>query len=348
MDWFLAPIVTPSQQFYDQAVARQKILTKPLGSLGRLESLAASLAAMQSSAEPKITRPAISIFAGDHGIAEEGVSAFPQIVTTEMVKNFSAGGAAVSVLAGMHHAVFEVVNLGTVIDPGILNSVVNARIAAGTANFAHQQAMTENQLYLSMNEGAESVTRAISLGADLYIGGEMGIANTTSASAICAALLDIPLDQLVGPGTGIDSTQLQHKHQVIQKALILHSNSLQAPLTVLQSLGGFEIAGLVGAYIKAAQSGLPILVDGFITTAAALVACRINSDCRPWLLFSHGSAEPGHRKVLSALDAEPLIDLNLRLGEASGAAITIPLLQQACALHNGMATFSQAAVTDRA
>lgn len=348
MDWFLEPITAPSQQFYDQAVARQQLLTKPPGSLGRLETLAASLAAMQGSAEPKITLPAISIFAGDHGIAEEGVSAFPQVVTTEMVKNFSAGGAAISVLAGLHNAVFEVVNLGTVIDPGVLNSVVSARIAAGTANFAHQQAMTANELHLAMNEGAESVLRAVTAGADLYIGGEMGIANTTSASAICAALLDIPLGQLIGPGTGIDAMQLKHKHQVIEQALVFHEKNLQQPLTVLQSLGGFEIVGLVGAYIKAAQSGLPILVDGFITTAAALVACRINPDCRPWLLFSHGSAEPGHRKVLNALGAEPLIDLNLRLGEASGAAITIPLLQQACALHNGMATFSQAAVTDRA
>ncbi len=342
------PIEAPNKQAYEAALDRQQSLTKPPGSLGHLEELAAQLAAMQNASTPLIKRPAISVFAGDHGVAAEGVSAFPQVVTTEMVKNFSAGGAAISVLARMHQARFEVVNVGTVIDPGELAAVVSVRIGAGTANFAKQAAMTATELDAALEEGAKAVGRALADGADIFIGGEMGIANTTSASALCAALLDIPLTELVGPGTGINAVQLQHKHQVIESALVFHQARQLSPLDVLKTLGGFEIAGLVGAYLKAASSGLPVLIDGFITTAAALVACKINPDCRHWMLFSHGSAEPGHRKVLEALNAEPLIDLNLRLGEASGAALVIPLLQQACELHNGMATFSQASVTDRA
>lgn len=348
MSWYNTQITPPNESVLLQAQAHQNQLTKPPGSLGQLESIATALAAMQGKLYPSINRPFISIFASDHGVADEGVSAFPQVVTTEMVRNFARGGAAISVLANIHQAHFEVVNLGTVSDPGPLDAVVDGRIAAGTANFVRQPAMTDSQLLQALAAGELAIERALSQQADLFIGGEMGIANTTSASALAAALTETPLVELVGPGTGINSEQMTHKIAVIQQGLQLHQAALADPLKALACLGGFEIAGLVGAYIHGAQRGLPLLVDGFITTVAALVAVKINPGCRPWMLFSHGSAEPGHQRVLESLGAQPLVDLNLRLGEASGAAVVIPLLQQACALHNHMATFSQAAVTDKA
>lgn len=348
MSWYLQTITPPDNSCYEQAMVYQQQLTKPPGSLGRLETLAATLAAMQGVNTPKIQQPAICVFAGDHGVVEEGVSAFPQVVTTEMVKNFSRGGAAISVLAQLHNAVFEVVDLGTVVNPGDLPNVFSARIGPSTANFTQQAAMTSEQLEQALLEGAKAAERAVAKGADLIVGGEMGIGNTTAASAILAALMKVPAVDITGPGTGIKPEQIEHKCKVIERALVFHQGHLEQPREVLQRLGGFEIAGLVGAYLKAALLGVPVLVDGFITTAAALVACRMNPECRSWMLFSHASAEPGHRKVLAELEAKPLIDLDLRLGEASGAAITIPLLQQACALHNGMATFTQAEVTDKA
>lgn len=347
MPWYLQPTLAPDALIRTQAEERQSQLTKPPGSLGRLETIAIELAAMQGHLLPQLNKPAISVFAADHGIADEGVSAFPQVVTTEMVRNFARGGAAISVLAKLHGAVFEVIDLGTVIDPGELAGVVSARIAPGTANFAKQAAMTGDEFERAMSSGAAAAERALEGGAELFIGGEMGIANTTAASALAAAMMDIPLVQLVGPGTGIGEEQMSHKLQVIENALVFHQGRLDHPVGCAEALGGFEIVALAGAYIRAAQLRLPVLVDGFITTVAALLAVRLNPGCRDWMLFSHGSAEPGHRKVLAELAAEPLVDLNMRLGEGSGAAVVLPLLQSACALHNQMATFAEAAVTDK-
>jgi len=344
LDWLCAPCAQPDAERAEAARAHQLQLTKPPGSLGTLEAVAIQLAALQRSPKPAVDRVWISVFAADHGVAEEGVSAFPQVVTGEMVRNFATGGAAISVLARSLDAKLDVVNLGTVNDPGDIAGVRRAIIAPSTANFCKGPAMTEAQLDAALTIGAQSVHDALESGAQLFIGGEMGIANTTAAAALASALLDEPPSSLAGSGTGLNAAGIQHKVSVLERALAQHVTATTA-LEQLRCLGGFELAALVGAYITAAQAGLPVLVDGFISTAAALAAVSIQPDVRPWLLFSHRSKEHGHARLLMALNAEPLVDLGLRLGEASGAATVVPLLRLACALHSGMATFEQAGVS---
>ena len=346
-DWLQQAPQSLDPSFREQALTYQNQLTKPPGSLGRLEQLAVELSAMQGSLKPAVEQLRITVFAADHGVADEGVSAFPQVVTAEMVRNFARGGAAICVLARQLGAQFEVVNLGTVAELESLPQVLDARIAAGTANFCRQAAMTEQQLRQALEQGRGAAERAAAQGATLFIGGEMGIANTTAATALAAAVLALPVDQLVGPGTGVDAKGVAHKQTVIEQALQRHATDDADPLTLLQRLGGFEIAALVGAYVGCAQQGISVLVDGFIATSAALLACRINPAVREWLLFAHNSAEPGHRAMQQALAAEPLLDLGMRLGEGSGAAACVPLLRAACALQAEMATFAEAAVSDR-
>lgn len=353
--WLDQPCTVLNETTRAAALERQGQLTKPPGALGQMEELAVRLAAMQGNERPCVDKAFIAIFAADHGIAAEGVSAFPQAVTGEMVKNFARGGAAISVLAKTLNASLEVVNLGTANDPGDWPNVVRAVIAPMSANFAQEPAMSEEQLAQAMQAGRDSVLRALEQGAQIYLGGEMGIANTTAASAIACAILQMPPESLTGPGTGLDSKGVQHKAAVIQRALALHgfTNSLpekwksQKALDVLRCVGGFEIAALVGAYLTCAQRGLPVLVDGFISSVAALVGVRFDPNVNDWLLFAHTSAEPGHQSVLEKLYAKPLLSLGMRLGEGSGAATALPLLRLACALHNGMATFAEAAVSEK-
>ncbi len=346
-DWLAQPCAALNETARAAALARQGQLTKPPGSLGQMEAIAVQLAAMQGLERPAADHVAIVIFAGDHGIAAENVSAFPQAVTGEMVKNFARGGAAISVLAKTLGARLEVVNLGTVNDPGEWPNVVRAVIAPATANFAESPAMAGEQLAQALQAGRDSVLRAHERGAQIFIGGEMGIANTTSASAIACALLQESPQLLAGPGTGLDSKGVAHKAVVIQRALDLHRANLAQPLDVLRHVGGFEIAALAGAYLAAAQNGMPVLVDGFISSVAALTAVRIQPGARNWMLFAHTSAEPGHQCVLGALGAQPLLQLGMRLGEGSGAATAVPLLRLACALHNNMATFAEAQVSGK-
>ncbi|HET7831717.1 MAG TPA: nicotinate-nucleotide--dimethylbenzimidazole phosphoribosyltransferase [Gallionella sp.] len=329
------------------ALARQAQLTKPPGALGKLESLAVQLAAMQGCEKPRMERVFIGVFAGDHGVAAEGVSAFPQAVTAEMVKNFARGGAAISVLAKQLDATLEVVNLGTAFDTGDLPGVRQCNLGKGTANFASEPAMTESQLAAALQAGRDSAARAQQAGAQLYIGGEMGIANTTAAAAIACALLGLSPQQVAGPGTGLDAAGVQRKANVIVRALAQHELHLGDVREVLRRLGGFEIAALTGAFVGCAQCGIPVLVDGYIAMAAALLAVHLNSGVADWLLFAHRSAEPGHTLLLQALRADPLLDLGMRLGEGSGAAVAIPLLRLACALHNNMATFAEAGVSGK-
>lgn len=339
-----APIAPPDASYFSQALARQAQLTKPPGSLGMLESDAARLAGMQRTAQPKLDKIHISVFAADHGVAAEGVSAFPQVVTTEMVKNFVAGGAAVNVLARHVHAHFEVVDVG-LIQPLDLPSVLNYRAGPGTSNFCQSAAMSDQQLSIALAAGKAAIERATANRADLFIGGEMGIANTTSASALASAILGIPATDITGAGTGLNAQQIDHKARIIDIALQYHQATLNSPLEILKAVGGFEIAALTAAYICAAQSGLPALIDGFISSVAALLAVNINPGCVDWFFYGHCSAEKGHARVLHALNARPLLNLNLRLGEGSGAVLAVPLLQMACRLHNEMATFSQAQVS---
>ncbi|MFZ2303139.1 MAG: nicotinate-nucleotide--dimethylbenzimidazole phosphoribosyltransferase [Gallionella sp.] len=352
-NWLAQPCAALNEVSRATALARQGQLTKPPGSLGKLEAIAVQLSAMQGTDRPQMERIHISIFAADHGVAAEGVSAFPQAVTAEMVKNFARGGAAISVLAKQVNATLEVINLGTVFPVESFANVRDEHIAAGTANFAQNPAMTGEQLAAALESGRAAVLRAKQDGAQLFIGGEMGIANTTSASAVACALLQESPQLLAGPGTGLDSKGVAHKAAVIQCALDLHglphpsTNAGEGALNVLRHVGGFEIAALAGAYLAAAQNGLPVLVDGFISSVATLAAVRVQPGVHDWLLFAHVSAEPGHQRVLDALGAQPLLQLGMRLGEGSGAAMALPLLQLACALHNNMATFAEAGVPDK-
>ncbi|WP_331695176.1 nicotinate-nucleotide--dimethylbenzimidazole phosphoribosyltransferase [Pseudomonas sp. ZY71] len=345
--WWLNPCKAVDLNVVAQAAARQQQLTKPAGSLGCLESVAVQLAGLQGQVKPTLSQVWIAIFAGDHGVVAEGVSAFPQEVTGQMLLNFVSGGAAISVLARQLGAQLEVVDLGTVNPALNLPGVRHLNIGAGTANFAQGAAMTQAQGELALQAGRDSLLRAKAAGTQLFIGGEMGIGNTTAASALACALLDCPVAHLTGPGTGLNAEGVSHKAQVIERALALHAAQRGDVLQTLFNLGGFEIAALVGAYLAAAQEGVAVLVDGFICTVAALVAVRLNPACREWLLFGHRGAEPGHRHVLETLAAEPLLELGLRLGEGSGAALAVPLLRLACDLHGQMATFAEAAVADR-
>lgn len=346
--WWCQPARQPDEQAAHAARLRQGQLTKPPGSLGRLEELAIRLAALQGRPLPRLEHPWISVFAGDHGVVEEGVTPYPQSVTGQMLANFVKGGAAISILAKEVGAHLEVVDAGSVAEVPIAG-VVSARAGRGTANLARAPAMTSAQLELALDTGRQATARALENRADLFIGGEMGIGNSTAAAALACGLLGLPGRVLAGPGTGLDGAGVARKAAVIDRALALHGFPLpgRPAHEALGRLGGFEIAALVGAYIACAQSGLPALVDGFIATSAALAAVRMNNGARDWLLFSHASAEPGHVRMLEALHARPLLDLDLRLGEGSGAAVALPLLRLACALHAGMATFAEAGLDDR-
>ena len=342
--WWQAPIPAPDASARAAAAARQAELTKPPGSLGRLETLAIDLAGLQGRTCPEIDALHIAVFAADHGVAAEGVSAFPQAVTREMVRNFVRGGAAISVLARTLGAELEVVDVGTADDGRPLEGVVNARVAAGTANFCLTTAMPVDQRAAALEAGRQSIERAATAGARAFVGGEMGIANTTAAAALACALLKEPPRTLAGPGTGLDAPGVDHKVEVIERALARHA-SATTPFAALAALGGFEIAALAGAFIAGAQQRIPSLVDGFIASVAALVALREVPAIAPWLIVTHRSAEPGHARVLEALGGEPLLDLGMRLGEGSGAALAVPVLRAACALHGGMATFAEAGVS---
>lgn len=347
LSWLNSPLATPNPEMARLAQLRQAQLTKPTGSLGRLEEIAIRLAALQNTTAPSVEQIHIAIFAGDHGVAVEGVSAFPQSVTSEMIRNFAHGGGAINVLARALNASLEIINLGTVRDTQTLMDVRHFHLGLGTANFLHEPAMTWDQLHQALNAGFETIEHAKKNNKQLFIGGEMGIGNTTSATALACLLLNEQPSLLTGSGTGLDSKGITHKINVITQALSLHRPQIISPLDALRRVGGFEIAALTGAYIHGAQIGLPLLVDGFISTVAALTAEHVFPECKNWFLYSHRSTESGHDTILKALGAEPLIALDMRLGEGSGAAIALSLLRMACKLHNEMATFSEAQVSQK-
>ncbi|EPG37890.1 nicotinate-nucleotide-dimethylbenzimidazole phosphoribosyltransferase [Acinetobacter colistiniresistens] len=344
--WFLAAVQQPDLDAKQQAEQRQLQLTKPTGALGQLEQLAIQLASLQGTLHPQIQQPWITIFAGDHGVVAENISAYPQAVTRQMLQNFASGGAAISVIAKHHHAHLQVVDCGTVGEAYDYVGVERYCIRAGTANFAQQVAMTEQECLAALQLGKDCVDRAKAQAADIFIAGEMGIGNTCSASALACLLLHEGAAQLTGVGTGINNQQLQHKIAVIDQAVKLHQqNVADDALKILAAVGGLEIAAMIGAYIRCAQIGLPIVVDGFISSVAALCAVRMQPQSHAWMLFGHQSAEYGHQRVLNALDAQPILNMNLRLGEGSGAGAALSMLHLACVLHNQMATFAEAAVT---
>jgi len=341
--WFEQACQPLNQQARQQAVDHQQTLTKPAGSLGQLEDLAIQFAAWQGQVKPQCDKVIVSVFAADHGVCQQGVSAFPQAVTAQMVANFVAGGAAISVLSKQLNADFNVVNMGTVEPTPAVEKLINVQLMPGTQDFTEKAAMSEAVMLDALDAGRRQVQGKAM---DLFIGGDMGIGNTTSASAIYSLLLDLPPETTVGPGTGVDKDGLARKRKALYQAFNRHAEHCNTPLDILHRVGGLEIAGLAGAYIACAQQGTPVLIDGFITTAAALIASRINPEVTDWFLFSHESAEPAHRLALESFKRKPLLNLGMRLGEASGAAVAVPIIQAALTLHNNMATFADAGVSE--
>lgn len=323
--------------------------TKPLGALGRLETLALQLGQILGTEQPELQAPQMVVFAGDHGLAAKGVSAYPSDVTWQMVENFLAGGAAVSVLARQHGLALTVVDCGVARDFAPRQAVAGQpqlllrKVAAGTQDASIGPAMTAAQCAQAVAHGIEVVR---SLPGNVLLLGEMGIGNTSVASLLLARLCGVPLAACTGAGTGLDVAGIQRKRQVLEQALQANAGAI-APLEALAALGGFEVATMVGAVLQAASERRVILVDGFITSAAVLVASRVQPLVLQRCVFAHNSGEPGHALMLAQLQAQPLLDLGLRLGEGSGAALAWPLLLSACAILREMASFATAGVATK-
>ncbi|GCE45791.1 nicotinate-nucleotide-dimethylbenzimidazole phosphoribosyltransferase [Thermosporothrix hazakensis] len=342
----LASITPLDRAAMEQARQRQQQLTKPAGSLGRLEEIAIRIAGMQQTPVPRINHKAVIVMAGDHGVTREGVSAYPAAVTPQMVLNFLQGGAAINALARQANVQMIIVDVGVAAElshPGLLSR----KVAYGTANMAQGPAMTPEQMMQALLVGIETAHATIAQGADLLAIGEMGIGNTTAASAIAAALLQLPVSELTGYGTGIDEEQRQHKVRVIEQALAVNQPDPLNPLEVLRCVGGLEIAGLVGVLIGAVEHRVPVVIDGFISTAAALVASTLHPTIREYLFAGHASVERGHRLILERLELRPLLQLDMRLGEGTGAVLAMQIVEAAVCTHSEMATFAEAGVSDR-
>jgi nicotinate-nucleotide--dimethylbenzimidazole phosphoribosyltransferase len=339
------------------AAARHDRLTKPSGSLGRLEELAVTLAGITGRPDAPVRQRWIVVAAGDHGVAREGVSAYPSDVTAQMVANFVAGGAAINVLAASVGASLAVVDVGVAGsipstpaagDASRGGRLLPARIAAGTANMTGGPAMGRNEALRAIGVGLQVVEDLRSNGGLDVLGvGEMGIGNTTAASAIVAALTGEPVARVTGAGTGIDDAVRARKIAVIERALEINRPDPNDPIGVLAAVGGFEIAALVGLLLGAAAARIPVVLDGFITGAAALIGAALQPAIAPRLIAAHRSSEPGHAIVLDRLGLRPFLDLDMRLGEGSGAALLIGLLVAACRIRDEMATFETAAVSGR-
>ncbi|WP_374277340.1 nicotinate-nucleotide--dimethylbenzimidazole phosphoribosyltransferase [Azonexus sp.] len=320
--------------------------TKPLGALGALERTAVKIGLVQQRLDPRLERPHMLVFAGDHGAAKAGVSAYPQDVTWQMVENFLAGGAAINVFARLNGLGLSVVDAGVAHDFGARPGLIDAKVGPGTANYLEEAAMSADQCALAMGRGAAVVRDLAAQGCTVVGFGEMGIGNTASASLITHCLTGVPLADCVGRGTGLDDAGLARKQALLEQALRRFSGS--DPLAVLAQFGGFEIAAMAGAMLAAAEAKMVLLVDGFIVGAAALVAARLAPALPDYCVFCHCSAEPGHRAQLAALGGEPLLDLGLRLGEGTGAALAFPLVRAAVAFLDEMASFESAGVADKA
>ncbi len=330
-----------------QARLRLDQLTKPLGSLGRLEGLAQQIVGITRNIRPQLTRKVIITMAADHGVAEEGVSAYPQVVTQQMVYNFLRGGAGINVLARHVGARVIVVDMGVAADLPPHPDLVSRKIGRGTKNFTDGAAMTLEEVCSAIEAGLEIVEHEVRLGADIVGTGDMGIGNTTSSSAIVAAMTGIAVQRVTGRGTGINEVTLTKKIEVIQRALEVNHPDPSDPLDVLAKVGGFEIAGLVGVILGSARAQRPVVVDGFISGAAALLAAGLEPRVKAYLIASHLSQEAGHRVVLERLGLQPLLDLNLRLGEGTGAALAMFLVEAACKVLTEMATFQEAGVSGK-
>jgi nicotinate-nucleotide--dimethylbenzimidazole phosphoribosyltransferase len=319
--------------------------TKPAGSLGRLELLALKIGLMQNTLTPRLQRPVMMVFAGDHGIVDAGVSPFPQAVTQQMVLNFLAGGAGINVFAKQSGMQVRVIDAGVnhVFPPH--PELIDAKVEMGTRNFLHEPAMTAAQCEQSLMRGAELAQAEINAGSNVFGFGEMGIGNTSVAAALMSVLCGLPVAQCAGRGTGLDDAGLQKKIAVIERALQHHHLDGKDPIQALATFGGFEIAMMAGAMLGAAEQKALLIIDGFIATAALLVAARMQPAVLEYCVFAHCSDEAGHKLLLEQLHAEPLLGLGLRLGEGTGAALAYPLIQAAVNFLNNMASFESANIS---
>lgn len=332
----------------EEARARQDTLTKPPGSLGRLEDLSIQLAGICGDPKPKIERKVVVTMAGDHGVVAEGVSAFPQEITAQMVRNFLNGGAAINVLARQVGARVVVVDMGVAADLGASPGLVDKKVAPGTQNLAQGPAMSWRQARQALKAGAEVVEAELERGLEILAVGEMGIGNTTPSTAIAAVLTGRPPSDIAGRGTGVDDEGLTRKIEAVEHGLEANQPDPDDAMDVLAKVGGFEIGGMAGAMLAAAAHGRPVMVDGFISTAAAMVAVGLAPALQPYLIAGHLSDERGHRAMLDWLGLDPLLDLNMRLGEGTGAALSLSLVEAACRVLREMATFAEAGLSDKA
>ena len=348
MNTFIAPTIAniENNELYQQLQQIVDQKTKPLGALGRLETLAVQLGLIQDTTTPQITQPQIRVFAADHGLTKHGTSAYPSAVTAQMVYNFLQGGAAINVLARQHHMELKVVDAG--VNADFANSpfkdhaqLLDYKVRHGSRDALSEPAMTAEECLAALENGMDVVK---SMAGNLLIVGEMGIGNTSAASLLLARLGDIPLDECIGRGTGLDDAGLKHKASILTQVLARHSEA-QTPFDILAALGGLEIAMMAGALMQAASERRILLIDGFIASSALLAAERLAPGVAQYAVFAHHSVEPGHTHLLKLLNAEPLLNMGMRLGEGSGAALAYPLLQSACAIINEMASFNDAGIS---
>jgi len=321
-------------------------LTKPPGSLGRLEEIAIDLAAMTEKRFPVVTPPGVIVFAADHGVVKEGVSAFPQEVTAQMVMNFLGGGAAINVFSRQIGALFEIVDVGVAEDL-TADGLIRKKVRYGTANFCEQDAMTKVEAEKALSAGYKEAEKMIKKGIKCLILGEMGIGNTTASSAILTVLNDGEIDGLVGQGTGISNDKLQFKQRVIERAIKARKPNRKDPMDILAKVGGLEIAAMAGAMLASAANRIPILVDGFICSTAALIAKELCNNAADYMFVGHRSQEPGHDTALKLLGKKPILDFGFRLGEGTGATVAFPILQSATLMTKEMATFSSANISNK-
>ncbi len=350
MTGLLSNIIEMIKPLDEEAMAeaglRQDILTKPQGSLGRLEELSIQLAGIQGKPIPRIRHKAIITMAGDHGVVAEGVSAFPQQVTAQMVYNFLGGGAGINVITRQVGARIIVVDMGVATELEPKPQLLFRKVAFGTQNMSQGPAMTKEQAAKAIETGIEVVVSEVAKGLDIVGTGDMGIGNTTASSAICAVMTGKPVAEVTGRGTGIADKQLTHKVKVISSALAVNRPDPKQPLDVLAKVGGFEIGGLVGVMLAAAAHRVPVVIDGFISGAAALIATALSPELKDFLIAAHVSAEAGHQLLLRHLGLKPLLDLGMRLGEGTGAALGIFLAEAAARVLAEMSTFAEAEVSE--